>query len=147
MRIEERFTVEAPVEAVWDFLQDIPRVAGCLPGLESVRQTGPDAYTAEFKVSVGPVKASFAGKAAIVERVPPEKVEARIEGQDPGSATTVKADFSGTLSQVEGGTQVEVVMDVAIRGRLAQFGSAVILATSRKLTSMFAENMRRAISE
>ena len=146
MRVRDSFTVNAPVETVWEFLQDIPRVAACMPGLESVQQTGPDEYTAEFKVGVGPEKATFVGRATIVQRKPPERIEAKIEGQDPGSATSVKADFSGELSSVEGGTQMEVVMEIALRGRLAQFGSAVMLATSKKLTAKFAECMRRAIT-
>lgn len=146
MRIRESFLFEAPVEVVWGFIQDIPRVAACMPGLDSVRQTGSDEYTAEFKVSVGPVKAKFAGKATIVERKPNEKIVAKIEGQDPVSATSVKADFIGELSGAEGGTQMEVEMEVALRGRLAQFGSAVILATSKKLAATFAERMRTAMS-
>jgi carbon monoxide dehydrogenase subunit G len=147
VRIHESLHFDAPVDVVWEFLQDIPRVAGCMPGLESVRQTGPDEFTAEFKVSVGPVKARFAGKATIAERKPPEKIGARIEGNDPGSATSVKADFTGVLSPAGSGTALEVTMEVALRGRLAQFGSAVVLATSKKLTAAFAERMRAAMTE
>ncbi|OGO67176.1 MAG: hypothetical protein A2Z37_16720 [Chloroflexi bacterium RBG_19FT_COMBO_62_14] len=145
MRIKDSFTVEAPPEVVWDFLQDIPRVAACMPGLESVEQTGPDEYKAAFKVSVGPVKATFSGKATIVERRAPERIAARIEGNDPGSATSVKADFTGRLSGVKAGTLMEVDMEVALRGRLAQFGSAVMIATSKKLTATFAARMQKAI--
>jgi carbon monoxide dehydrogenase subunit G len=146
VQIRESLQFDKPVETVWEFIQDVPRVAACMPGLTSVQQTGSDEYTAEFKVGVGPVKAAFAGKATIVERMPGEKIVAKIEGKDPGSATTVKADFTGELSPTEGGTQMEVFMEVAIRGRLAQFGSAVILATSKKLTAAFAERMRLAMA-
>lgn len=147
MRIRENLSFDEPVEVVWQFLQDVPRVAACMPGLESVQQTGPDEFTAEFSVSVGPVKARFAGKAVIVERAPPHRLQARIEGQDPGSATSVKAEFTGELSRAENGTEMEVSMEVALRGKLAQFGSAVIHATSRKLTAAFAERMRKAMAE
>ena len=147
MRIQDSFTVEAPLEVVWDFLQDIPRVAACMPGLESVEQIGPDEYKAAFKVSVGPVKAKFAGKATIVERLAPVKIAARIEGNDRTSATSVKADFTGRLSGAGAGTLMEVDMEVALRGRLAQFGSAVMIATSKKLTATFADRVRKAIEK
>jgi carbon monoxide dehydrogenase subunit G len=146
VQIRETLKFDKTVEEVWEFIQDVPRVAACMPGLTSVRQVGSNEYTAEFKVGVGPVKAAFAGKAMIVERVPGERIVAKIEGKDPGTATTVKADFTGELSPSEDGTQMEVLMEVAIRGRLAQFGSAVILATSKKLTAAFAQRMRQAMS-
>ena len=146
MQIRESLQFDKPVEEVWAFIQDVPRVAACMPGLTSVRQIGPDEYAAEFKVGVGPVKAAFDGKATIVERIPGEKIVAKIEGRDPGAATTVKADFTGELAPAEGGTQLEVFMEVAIRGRLAQFGSAVILATSKNLSATFAERMRMAMA-
>lgn len=147
MHIRDSFAVEAPVEAVWDFLQDIPRVAACMPGLESVEQVGPDAYRAVFKVSVGPLKATFAGRATIVERMPTTRIAARIEGQDSATATSVKADFTATLSREDRSSRLEVEMEVAMRGRLSQFGSAVMIATSKKLTARFARNLQEAIKQ
>lgn len=54
----------------------------------------------------------------------------------------VKANFSGTLTPVVNGTEAAFVVDVNLRGRLAQFGGPVITATAKKLTAEFAKNLR-----
>ena len=41
MKLEQSFTVAAPVEQVWDALVDVERIAPCLPGAEITGQ-GPD---------------------------------------------------------------------------------------------------------
>ena len=34
MKLEQSFTVAAPIEQVWDALVDVERIAPCLPGAE-----------------------------------------------------------------------------------------------------------------
>src|ERR1700712_935024 len=61
MKLEQSFTVAAPVEQVWDMLVDVERVAPCLPGAEITGQ-GPDgSYEGNFTVKLGPTTASYRG--------------------------------------------------------------------------------------
>jgi len=41
MKLEQTFTVDAPVQQVWDALIDVPRIAPCLPGAE-ITEAGED---------------------------------------------------------------------------------------------------------
>ena len=68
MLIKNDFEVAQPVEKVWEFFGDIPKVAACLPGTELTTELGDDSYEGTVAVRMGPVKLSFAGKAKITER-------------------------------------------------------------------------------
>jgi len=70
-----------------------------------------------------------------------------VEGEDRSLASRVKATFTGTLTQVEAGTQLDYAVDLAIRGRLAQFGFPVVQATAKKMTAEFARCLQEALSE
>src|SRR5258707_13758301 len=68
MLITNDFEVARPVEAVWQFFGDIPRVASCLPGAELTETLGDDKYGGRVAVRMGPVRLQFAGTAEITER-------------------------------------------------------------------------------
>ena len=68
MLIKNDFEVAAPVEKVWQFFDNIPQVAACLPGTELTDDLGDDKYKGRVAVRMGPVRLQFAGTADITER-------------------------------------------------------------------------------
>ena len=68
MLIKNDFEVAQPVEKVWQFFDDIPQVAACLPGAELTEDLGDDKYSGRVAVRMGPVRLQFAGTADITER-------------------------------------------------------------------------------
>mgnify|MGYP000529555105 CR=1 FL=1 len=44
MKISHEFVVARPVDQVWDYFQDIPSVADCLPGAELTEDKGDGQY-------------------------------------------------------------------------------------------------------
>jgi carbon monoxide dehydrogenase subunit G len=147
MKLKDSFVIEAPVEAVWAFLHDIPRVSACMPGAEAVQEVEPDVYQGKLQARVGAVKAAFEGEATIEERVEPEKLLASFKAQDRKLATNVTGNFIAQLSAVEGGTQIEYEMDFAMRGRLATMGFSVVQRTAKKMTAEFARRLKEALGE
>jgi carbon monoxide dehydrogenase subunit G len=138
MMLKDSFMIEAPVEAVWTLLEDVHRIAACVPGVENVEEVGPDTYNGALRIKIGPVSAAFAGQVTITERIPLERLVAEVAGQDKNSASLVKAAFTGQLSRIETNTQLDYEMDIALRGRLAQFGLTVVQGTAKKMTTEFA---------
>ena len=61
MKLEQSFTVAAPIEQVWDALVDVERVAPCLPGAEITGQRPDGSYEGNFTVKLGPTTASYRG--------------------------------------------------------------------------------------
>ena len=146
MKLEDTFTIKAPLDAVWEFLVDIPRVSICTPGVEEVKQIEPDVYDGLLKVKVGPVSAAFSGRVSIVERLPSERMVASIEGRDKATASNVKATFSADLKPEGSNTLISYNLDVTLRGRLAQFGVAVVRGTVNKMAAEFAICLQEALS-
>src|SRR5688572_17000988 len=68
MLIKSDFEVAHPVEKVWEFFNNIPQVAKCLPGTELTDDLGGDKYVGKVAIRMGPVKLQFSGTAQIKER-------------------------------------------------------------------------------
>src|SRR5262249_46680827 len=60
MLINNEFEVAAPVEQVWQLVENIPQVAACLPGAELTEDLGDDTYKGKVAVRMGPVQLQFA---------------------------------------------------------------------------------------
>jgi len=142
MQIKDSFTINAPQEKVWELLFDIPRLSQCVPGIDSVEVVDDRIYRGKLVVKVGPIKSQFSGVVTLTEVEPPQRIAGTVEGDDKASASSIKAGFSGTLTGLETGTEAAFVVDLNLRGRLAQFGGPVISATAKKLTAEFARNLR-----
>src|SRR5512143_1832318 len=142
MQIKDAFIINAPQEKVWELLFDIPRLSKCVPGVESVEALDGKTYRGKLIVRVGPIKSEFSGTVTLTEGISPQKITGTVEGDDKASASSVRAGFSGTLAEVDAGTEAAFVVDVNLRGRLAQFGGPVITATAKKLNADFARNLR-----
>jgi len=146
MLIKNDFEVAQPVEKVWEFFGDIPRVAACLPGTELTTDLGDDSYEGTVAVRMGPVKLSFAGQAKITERdeaakrivVDASGAEARGRGQ---AAMVVTA----ALSRSGKGTKVDVSQDLQLSGAAAQYGRGMIADVTTVLMRDFSANLVRAI--
>lgn len=147
MQIKDSFVINAPQEKVWDLLFDIPRLSKCVPGIESVEVVDDKTYRGKLVVKVGPIKSEFTGTVTLAEIAAPNRIAGTVDGDDKASASMVKASFSGTLTPVENGTEAAFVVDVNLRGRLAQFGGPVINATAKKLTAEFAKNLRTQLEK
>lgn len=145
MQIKDSFVINSPQEKVWEFLFDIPRLSQCIPGIESVEVLDDRTYRGKLVVRVGPIKSEFTGKVTLTEVDAPNRIAGTVEGDDKSSASSVKATFIGILNPVAGGTEAAFQVDASLRGRLAQFGGPVIIATVKKLTAEFAKCLREKL--
>jgi carbon monoxide dehydrogenase subunit G len=146
MLIKDNFVVTAPVEVVWAFFQDMPRVSMCMPGADSVEEVEPNKYRGKLKAKVGAIRASFSGEVVITDQVAPELLKASIKAEDRSLASLVTGTFTSQLTPVESGTQVDYEVDVALRGRLATVGFASVQQVARRMTTQFASCLQEALS-
>jgi carbon monoxide dehydrogenase subunit G len=138
MKIEHEFTVARPPEVVWEFFQDVPSVAQCLPGAELKGQSEDGSYEGNLSVKLGPMAASFEGK-AIVTPDPATKT-ATIDGKgvdrSGGSRGQVKVTYA--IDPDSTGSKVSVSADVSLSGPVAQFGrTGLINEMSKRLIGDF----------
>ncbi|TVT25359.1 SRPBCC family protein [Amycolatopsis acidiphila] len=141
MDLSNTFTVNLPVEDTWKVLTDLERVAPCLPGAALLGVEG-DAYRGAVKIKVGPVSAQYQGIARFVEKDDQAyRAVIRAEGKDVGGQGNAAATVTATLTQQGDGTKVDVRTDLALSGRVAQFGRGVIADVSNKLLGQFVRRL------
>jgi uncharacterized protein len=146
MLIKNGFEVAEPVEKVWQFFDNIPQVATCLPGTELTESLGDDRYAGKVAVRMGPVRLQFAGTADITER---DEAARRIvvhatgaEEKGRGQASMV---VTATLSRTGHGTKVDVSQDLQLAGAAAQYGRGMISDVTSVLMHDFAVNLQDRI--
>jgi carbon monoxide dehydrogenase subunit G len=146
MLIKNEFDVAAPVDKVWQFFDDIPQVAACLPGTELTEDLGDNKYGGTVAVRMGPVRLNFAGTAEITER---DEAGKRIvvhangaEARGRGQASMV---VSAALARGGRGTIVGVTQDVQLSGAAAQYGRGMISDVTAVLMRDFSTNLAARI--
>ncbi|MEN3305144.1 MAG: uncharacterized protein V7603_1346 [Micromonosporaceae bacterium] len=138
MRLDHNFTVPVPVDEAWKVLLDLPRVAPCMPGATLTGVEG-DAFTGTVKVKLGPIGLTYQGKGRFVERdEAAHRVVIEASGRDARAAGTAAATVTATLIAQGEATRVDVLTDLTVTGRPAQFGRGMLADVSGKLINQFA---------
>lgn len=138
MKLEHSFTVPVPVDEAWQVLLDLPRVAPCMPGATLTGQDG-DTFTGTVKVKLGPIGLTYQGKGRFVEHdEAAHRVVIEASGRDTRSAGTAAATVTATLVPEGDATRAQVVTDLTVTGRPAQFGRGMISEVGGKLIDQFA---------
>jgi carbon monoxide dehydrogenase subunit G len=147
MLITNDFEVAQPVDRVWQFIQDIPQVASCLPGAELTDKTGEDSYRGKVAVRMGPVRLQFAGTADITERDEQAKrLVVNASGAEERGRGQASMVVTAQLSAAGRGTKVAVVQDLQLAGAAAQYGRGMIADVSAVLMRDFSANMADRIT-
>jgi uncharacterized protein len=148
MKLEQSFTVAAPVEQVWDMLIDVERVAPCLPGAEITGQSPDGSYEGNFTVKLGPTTASYRGSLRMESLDEASRTATmHAKGTDKRGQGGANATIVSTMRQEGEETVVDVATDFTITGRLARFGrGGMIEDISRRMMRDFSQCLQASIA-
>jgi carbon monoxide dehydrogenase subunit G len=148
MRIENTVEVDAPLERVWALVNDIPRVAPCMPGAALTGVGDDGTYEGTVAVKLGPLRMSYKGKVS-VEEVDDANHSARLtaSGKDTKGAGTARATVETRLEPAgETHTRLQVTSDVQLTGKVASFGrGGAINDVATRLFGQFADCLRATL--
>ncbi|MPQ98937.1 carbon monoxide dehydrogenase [Modestobacter sp. I12A-02628] len=147
MQLENSFTVPLPIDEAWRVLLDIDRIAPCMPGAALDSVDGDD-FTGRVKVKLGPINLTYAGKGSFIEKDEAAHravIDAR--GKDQRGNGTAAAIVTATLAAEGTSTRVDVLTDLNITGRPAQFGRGVMTDVGNKLLGQFADKLAAQLGE
>jgi carbon monoxide dehydrogenase subunit G len=137
MELSNEFRVPLPVDDAWALLTDVERIAPCMPGAQLQEVEG-DEYRGIVKVKVGPITAQYKGKARFQELdASAHRAVLLAEGRETRGQGNATASIAATLAPDGDGTLVAIVTDLAVTGRVAQFGRGVLADVSAKLLDQF----------
>ena len=135
MEITGEYQIGAPREAVWAALNDPEVLARCIPGCESLDQTGENTFAAKVTAAVGPVKAKFNTSLALEDLNPPESY--RLVGESKAAAGFGKGSADVRLEENDDGTLLRYSADFKVGGKLAQVGSRLVMGATKKTADDF----------
>jgi carbon monoxide dehydrogenase subunit G len=147
MILDQQVTVAASSERVWAFLMDVPSVARCVPGVESVEQRGEDEYAGALRVRIGPINVLLEGKVAVLERnAEDRRATMRVDAVDRRIRGAVNATSTMQLEPLDDDTtRLSVHTDAAVLGKLGEFGQGIMRRKADQIIQEFASNLSRQI--
>jgi carbon monoxide dehydrogenase subunit G len=146
VKLDRRYPLKASTHQAWVVLADIRATAACMPGAQITDQTDTTRYKGVVKSKVGPAVMSFTGDIEVLEL---DAADYRLQllgtGADKsGSSATMKL-----TAQIEAGETPDSAVLVGqalitVNGKLAQFGSRLLVPVSDAMLAQFADNFRAA---
>lgn len=138
MQLTHTFTVDAPVEQVFDVFSSLDLLAPCFPGATVWGRDG-EVYHGAVKIKFGPFPLVFEGTARVVRAdVTDRRLVVKANARDRRGAAAGSATVTATFRPAgTGGTRVEVGTDLDLTGRPAQLGAGAISSASDRLADQF----------
>ncbi|HEV2688942.1 MAG TPA: SRPBCC domain-containing protein [Bryobacteraceae bacterium] len=147
MNVAENLDLPAGQPEVWKLLRDVQRLAGLVPGVQTVaaiESSDAESYAAQVTEKVGPFKVNFNLEIHLTEIVETSLLKGNVKGVDGTKASRATGSVRVSLSPLESGTRMEFEVAMEVLGKLATLGASVI---RRRVDELFREFGRRVRAE
>ena len=145
--LERAFPIPAPADRAWALLQDIERVAGCMPGARISERVDERHYKGTVAVRFGPANLSFQGQLELAA-IDPAKRTLRLigKGSDTGGGSGAALDLTARVDAVDASSCSLVGhSELSISGRAATFGARMADPVAEQVLRQFAANFSAAL--
>ena len=142
--INKTFEIDRPFKGDWDVISDPNKIVTCVPGARLTNSIDEKTYEGSVNMKIGPVATSFKGK---IEMTTLDPANYAMEINGKGVDTKGKGSASMVLAAKlndngHNTTTVNNTMNISIAGKLAQFGSRMIVDVSDQVFKQFLNNFR-----
>jgi len=146
VKLDKRYPVQATTEQAWAVLSDIRAIAACMPGAQITEQVDATHYKGNVKSKVGPAVMSFGGEIELLGvDAAAKSMQLLAKGADKSGSS---ASMNLTAHVEPGDTPASCVLvgvaTIIVSGKLAQFGSRLLVPVSDAMLAQFADNFRIA---
>jgi carbon monoxide dehydrogenase subunit G len=146
MIVSGEITVPAPRATVFDALQNAPFFASCVEGVHDLKEIDAARYDAMLETKVAYMKFTFKVSVEVTKIVPPDRIEAKIEGTPLGIVGRFTAVSTTDLLDRGNETIVRYSIDANLTGKLGSMGQPVVRSKAREMEKKFADRMRAAFT-
>jgi hypothetical protein len=148
MKIDNEAVVKASPQEVFALINDVERVASCMPGAELLGREGEDGYRGRVSLRVGPIGAAFEGVLRFLEVDETARTMHIVgRGSDVKGNGDAEADVRLEVVEHPEGAALRLTTDLNIRGKFVQFGKGAIASVSNKILGQFAANMAALLEQ
>jgi carbon monoxide dehydrogenase subunit G len=148
MELGQTRRLNFPLLHVWEALNDSDVLQRCLPGCESMVETGLHAYEVQMTAAVGPVRAKFKGSLKLTDIVVMQSYTVLFEGHG-GAAGFAKGSAEVALESEDedDSTLLHYTARATVGGKLAQVGSRLVGAAAEKVAADFFGRLDDVLAE
>jgi carbon monoxide dehydrogenase subunit G len=147
MLIEEKFSVKAPIQKLWNSLLDPEIVGPCIPGCEKVETINDKEYDSIIRAKVGFIAVRFKVRTVIEEIVPYRLIRTAGEGNELRRLGHFKQKTNINFNELsENETEVSYQSEVSIVGKLATFGDRILKAKAKEIGKEFADAVKKRLA-
>ncbi len=148
VKLEKTFQVAATVEQSWAVLSDVRATAGCMPGAAITEQIDDTHFKGTVKSKVGPAVMQFGGD---IEVLAFDAASRSLEMLGKGADKMGSSASMNLVARVQPGETLAASVlvgaaTIIVSGKLAQFGSRLLMPVSEAMLAQFADNFRAAAS-
>lgn len=148
VKLDKRYPVAASVEQAWVVLSDVRATAACMPGAQITEQLDDTHFKGTVRSKVGPAVMTFGGEIEVLALdAATRSLQMLGKGADK-SGSSAQMNLSARVEPGEGADQSVLVgqATITVSGKLAQFGSRLLVPVSDAMLAQFADNFRAAAS-
>ena len=146
VKLNKRYPVAASAEQAWAVLGDIRATAACMPGAQITEQLDATHFKGTVKSKVGPAVMQFGGDIEVLGLDAAAKSMQMLgKGADKsGSSASMNLAAHVEAGDTPGSCTLVGVATIVVSGKLAQFGSRLLVPVSDAMLAQFADNFRIA---
>jgi carbon monoxide dehydrogenase subunit G len=146
MIIDGKFTLQAPIQKVWDSLLDPQTLGTCVPGTEMMEAIDKETYESIVAQRVGPFKVKLKFTTKLTEVRPPNYIKAVGRGADVTKLGNFSTEIEVNLNETSpDNVEVSYTANVSLVGRLATFGERIMRAKSKDVGEQFTKNLQEKL--
>jgi carbon monoxide dehydrogenase subunit G len=144
--LDKRYPVAAGIEQAWAVLKDVRATAACMPGAAITEQTDDTHYKGTVKSKVGPSTLLFGGDIEVLGLDEAARELHMVGKGADKSGSSASMDLTAHLEPAETQDTCTLVgrAVVKVNGKLAQFGSRLLVPVSDVMLGQFADNFSAA---
>jgi carbon monoxide dehydrogenase subunit G len=146
VKLEKRYPVASSPAQAWAVLSDIRATAACMPGAAITEQLDDTHFKGTVKSKVGPAVMQFGGD---IEVLALDAATHSMQMLGKGADKSGSAAAMNLAAHVEPGDDPAActlvgTATITVSGKLAQFGSRLLVPVSDAMLAQFADNFRAA---
>ena len=146
VKLDKRYPVAASLAQAWAVLSDVRATAACMPGAAITEELDATHFKGTVKSKIGPAVMQFGGEITVLALEPDRHaLQLLAKGADK-AGSSAQMNLSAHLEPGESGEASVLVGSavVTVSGKLAQFGSRLLVPVSDAMLGQFADNFRAA---
>ncbi|MGA7812872.1 SRPBCC family protein [Caballeronia sp.] len=139
--LEKVFPLDASAERTWKLLEDIPTVAGCMPGAKITERIDATHYKGTITVKLGPATMSFKGDIEVLN------LDATVrslhlvgKGTDATGGSAASMDLVASVQAAGQTCELTGKSEVTMSGKAASLGGRLMAPVADQMLKQFVAN-------